>query len=96
MEIIAMNLVSKYFNELSTTELYEILRARAEIFVVAQKCAFQDLDNKDYSSLHIFYESDGKVLAYTRAFPKSVNPTVVHMGRVLSIQHGIEIGRAHV
>lgn len=87
-----MNLVSKYFNELSTTELYEILKARAEIFVVAQKCAFQDLDNKDYSSLHIFYESDGKVLAYTRAYPKSVDPMVVHMGRVLSIQHGIGLG----
>ena len=31
-------------------------------------------------------------MAYTRAYPKSVDPMVVHMGRVLSIQHGIGLG----
>ena len=35
---------SKFFDELSTRELYEILKARAEIFVVEQNCVYQDLD----------------------------------------------------
>lgn len=52
-----MKPVVKYFNELTTTELYEILKSRAEIFVVEQNCIYQDLDDKDYHSLHIFYES---------------------------------------
>ena len=35
-----MTLVTKFFQELSTTELYELLKARAEIFVVEQNCVY--------------------------------------------------------
>ena len=31
-------------DELTTKELYELLKARAEIFVVEQNCVYQDLD----------------------------------------------------
>ena len=85
-----MNLVSKFFNELTTTELYEILKARSEIFVVEQSCVYQDLDYKDYDCLHIFYEDNAKVVGYLRAFNK--DDDVVQIGRVLTIQHGIGIG----
>ncbi len=85
-----MNLISKFFNELSTNELYELLKARAEIFVVEQNCVYQDLDDKDYESLHVFYEADGKVVAYLRVFPKGEN--TVQMGRVLTIEHGKGLG----
>ena len=30
-----------------------------EIFVVEQNCIYQDLDDKDYDSLHVFYEKEG-------------------------------------
>ena len=40
-----MRLQSKMFHELTTRELYEILKARAEIFVVEQNCVYQDLDD---------------------------------------------------
>ncbi len=53
-----MKLVIKEFNELTTKELYELLKARAEIFVVEQNCVYQDLDDIDYNSLHIFYEKE--------------------------------------
>ncbi len=85
-----MSFVSKYFDELSTRELYEILKVRAEIFVAEQKCVYQDLDDKDYNSLHVFYEDDGKVRAYLRSFFKE--PGVVQMGRVLTLQHGTGLG----
>jgi len=87
-----MNLVTKYFNELTTTELYEILKSRAEIFVVEQNCIYQDMDDIDYHSLHIYYESNKKVTAYLRAFTKdSVNNTV-QIGRVLTLTHGTGLG----
>ena len=85
-----MNIVSKFFDELTTTELYEILKARSEIFVIEQNCVYQDLDNKDYESLHIFYEENGNVTAYLRAFNKEKD--VVQIGRVLTVQHGIGLG----
>ena len=87
-----MELKSKYFNELSTIELYEILKARSQIFVVEQKCIYQDLDDIDYKSLHIFYEKEKKVMAYLRVFSKEKNFDVVQMGRVLSIEHGKGLG----
>lgn len=81
-----MKLISKFFEELSTVELYEILKARAEIFVVEQNCVYQDLDDKDYHSLHVFGEIDGQIVAYLRAFWKAEN--VVQVGRVLTMEHG--------
>lgn len=85
-----MQLVSKRFDELTTKELYEILKARAEIFIVEQKCVYQDIDDKDMQSLHVFYEDDGRVIAYLRAFVKECG--VVQMGRVLTLQHGTGLG----
>ena len=87
-----MNLITKYFHELTTTELYEILKSRAEIFVVEQNCVYQDLDDKDYHGLHIFYEEDGKIVAYLRVFEKDAATKTVQMGRVLTLTHGIGIG----
>lgn len=85
-----MELKSKFFDELTTIELYEILKARAKIFVVEQNCVYQDLDNIDYRSLHIFFESGGNVAAYLRAFRKETG--IVQMGRVLTIEHGTGLG----
>ena len=87
-----MKLVAKYFEELTTSELYEILKARAEIFVVEQNCVYQDLDGTDHRSLHIYYEEGGQVLAYLRAFAKTDMENTVQVGRVLSIEHGIGLG----
>ena len=40
-----MNIVlhKKTFQELTTDELYELLRVRSEVFVVEQNCVYQDL-----------------------------------------------------
>ena len=87
-----MKLITKYFNELTTSELYEILKVRAQIFVVEQNCIYQDMDNVDYNSLHMFYEENGKILAYLRAFEKNTTPLTFQLGRVLTLEHGIGLG----
>ena len=87
-----MKLITKSFTELTTTELYEILKARAKIFVVDQNCIYQDLDDIDYRSLHIFYEDKGKIIAYLRAFEKDSSAKIVQMGRVLTLTHGTGLG----
>lgn len=85
-----MEMESKFFPELTTRELYEILKARAEIFVVEQNCVYQDLDDRDYQSLHVFFEENGVVLAYLRAYTKDEN--TVQIGRVLTLKHGTGLG----
>ncbi len=42
------------FEELSKSDLYAILRLRSEVFIVEQDCVYQDVDNKDQISLHVF------------------------------------------
>lgn len=82
-----MKYIVKSFEELTTTELYEILKLRSEIFVVEQNCVYQDLDDIDYQSLHIFCEENHKVFAYLRIYPKRSETDVVQIGRVVTLKH---------
>ena len=81
-----LKLQTKFFDELTTRELYEIVRARTEIFLLEQRIICQDFDGVDYEALHCFLEEGGKVLAYLRAYPAGEG--VAKVGRVLSITHG--------
>ena len=63
---------SKSFSQLSTGELYELLRLRAEIFVVEQNCAYQDLDNNDHDAIHLYGTINGQIVAYVRILPAGV------------------------
>ena len=53
----------KTFQELTTDELYELLRVRSEVFVVEQNCVYQDLDGDDQQSLHLWLTVGEKVVA---------------------------------
>lgn len=85
-----MEFKSNFFDELTTRQLYEIARARTEIFLLEQRIVCQDLDGVDYDALHCFLEEDGKVLAYLRAYRDEDGD--VRIGRVLSVTHGIGHG----
>lgn len=76
---------AKLFSELTATEIYEILKARSKVFQFEQNIKYLDEDDVDYNSLHCFFEENGQVMAYLRAFPDGEN---IKMGRVLTITHG--------
>jgi len=88
-----MELKAKFFDELTSREIYEILRARYLIFKVEQKIDYCDFDDIDFRSLHIFLESDRSVKAYLRAFFKDSDKHTVQVGRVLTMEHGAGHGR---
>ncbi len=87
-----MDFISKKFDELTTTELYEILKSRAEIFLLEQRIICQDLDDIDYKSLHCFLYDEQRVVAYLRAFLNEENTGEVMIGRVLSLEHKKGLG----
>ncbi len=74
----------KKFNELTVNELYEILKIRAEVFVVEQNCIYQDLDSKDKASYHLFLEDSEEIAAYLRILPKGISYPEIAIGRVLT------------
>lgn len=79
-----MNWHVKEFNQLTTKELYEILKVRAEVFVVEQQCIFQDLDSKDEVSFHLFIEDNSEIVAYLRILPPNISYSEAAIGRVLT------------
>ena len=85
-----MHFVSKFFDDLTTRELYELLKARSAIFVVEQNCVYQDIDGQDPTSLHVFFKDEGRIAAYLRAFVKE--PGGVQMGRVLTVDRECGLG----
>ena len=73
----------KEFKELTTEELYEILKLRAEVFVVEQNCPYQDLDDKDQSSYHLFLEDNGQIIAVLRILPENIAYKEMAIGRLI-------------
>jgi len=73
----------KTFEELNTTELYEILQLRSEVFVVEQDCVYQDVDGKDQKALHIIGRKNDKIVAYTRIFKAGDYLAQASIGRVV-------------
>lgn len=73
----------KPFEALSTTELYNLLRLRSEVFVVEQNCVYQDIDGKDLKALHLIGEFDQKIVAYARLFKAGDYFENASIGRVV-------------
>lgn len=81
-----MEIVIKKFDQLTPKELYEILKVRADVFIVEQNCPYQDMDDKDFKAYHIYLKEDGKIKAYTRVLPQNVSFKEASFGRVLTLE----------
>ena len=74
----------KPFSELSTEELYQILKIRQEVFIVEQTCYYLDADGYDQQAVHIWAEKEGEILAYSRVFEPGIKYKEASIGRVLT------------
>jgi ElaA protein len=81
-----MQWIVKTFGELTTTELYALLRLRSEVFVVEQACAFQDMDDTDQLAVHVMGYIDNELAAYTRLFGPGIKYEYASIGRVVTSQ----------
>lgn len=78
-----MHIDVKSFEELTKKELYDLLALRAEVFVVEQNCAYQDVDGKDPEALHILGSKDEHLVAYARVFKPGVYFKEASIGRIV-------------
>ncbi|MGL5345820.1 MAG: GNAT family N-acetyltransferase [Peptostreptococcaceae bacterium] len=76
----------KHFNDLTINELYEIVKARYEVFACEQRIFGEnDFDDVDKVSYHVFYENNDNVCAYCRIIPKEYSSyDDTSIGRVLT------------
>lgn len=82
----------KRFDQLSTHELYQILKLRVDVFVVEQKCPYEEIDNFDYDAIHVYFKEADEIIAYLRILDKGVESEDVAIGRVISAKRRCGIG----
>lgn len=71
----------KTFDQLNTLELFYIYRARVDVFVVEQTCAYPEIDETDREALHLFQVNENdQIKAYCRLIP---DEDIIKLGRVL-------------
>jgi ElaA protein len=84
------------FEDLSTADLYEIIRLREAVFVVEQNCPYPDADGRDPSAWHLLgwlgNGTDRKLAAYARVFEPGVRYTEGSIGRVVTAPEARRLG----
>jgi ElaA protein len=76
------------FSELTTADLYAVVRLREAVFIVEQNCAYPDSDGRDPNAWHLLgwsQRSTGRALvAYARIFEPGVRYDEASIGRVVT------------
>jgi len=88
-----------FFEDLHPLDLYDILELRCAVFIVEQRCAYQDADGADRLCHHLWARSDdGSMAAYLRVVPPGVKFAETSLGRIAtsSAARRTGLGRALV
>lgn len=73
----------KSFSELTNNELYKLLKARVDVFVVEQACPYPEIDNYDQDAIHYFLKNKQDIVAMVRLLPSGTRYSEASIGRVL-------------
>ena len=87
-----MELAVKHFSERSAEELFEIYRLRVSVFVVEQKCPYQEVDDADRVAYHIWLKDEDGIEAYARVLPQGVTFQTASLGRVIAVKRRCGLG----
>ncbi len=82
----------KRFVDLTTEELYQLLKLRVSVFVVEQNCPYMELDGYDQKAIHVWMEDDEGIQAYLRVMEKGVESEHVSIGRVIAVKRRCGMG----
>ncbi len=85
------------FTQLTTLQLYELMRLRVDVFVVEQTCPYPELDGKDTLDgvYHLLGYEDDELVACARLLPAGTTYDNVSIGRVATKQNARGGGLGH-
>lgn len=87
-----MELIVKHFSELSAEELFEIYRLRVSVFIVEQRCPYQDVDDADRTAYHLWLRDENGIAAYARLLPPGAAFPTAAIGRVIAVRRRCGLG----
>lgn len=70
--------------EISADNLYQILKLRQDVFIIEQDCIYNDIDDLDPVSEHIFLKGDKQIIAYSRLVPAGKKFEYPSIGRIVT------------
>ena len=85
-----MELCIKPYAVLTADEVYDILQARAQVFVLEQVCPYLDPDGTDRDAVHVMLRDESGLAAYLRV--TRLDETTAKIGRVLTVRRGQGLG----
>lgn len=87
-----MELTVKHFSQLSAEELFEIYKLRVSVFIVEQRCPYQDVDDADKTAYHLWLRDENGIAAYARLLPPGVTFPTAAIGRVIAVRRRCGLG----
>ena len=87
-----MDVTLRRFDELTLIELHDVLRLRADVFVVEQNCPYLDPDGADPTALHVLAHEEGELAGYARIQETPDGPRI---GRVVTAMNARGHGLGH-
>lgn len=93
----AIEWVCKHHTDLGKEQLYAILQLRTEVFVVEQKCPYQEVDGRDLEgdTCHLMAWDEDRLLAYLRLLDPISQGGDVVIGRVVIAEQARGQGLGH-
>lgn len=89
--------ILKHFNELTTLELFSILKLRQNVFMLEQTSLYPDIDEADLTALHLFllsdqYDAETQTALPMLAYGRILTPVQLESNRPTSAKR-ISFGR---
>jgi len=78
-----MQWITHTFEELTPSELYEIIKLRQDVFIIEQECIYPDIDGYDNKALHMLGKSKKELVAYARIFEPGLKYKESSIGRIV-------------
>lgn len=89
-----MHFEFRTFSKLSSAQVYDVLKLRQQVFMLEQRCLYEDADGLDKNALHLLLYETNELAGYLRIFEPGVKFVETTLGRiVVAIKYrGNEVG----
>ena len=79
-----LNFIWRDFGSISKEQLYDVLSLRQRVFIIEQKCFYEDLDYFDEVAYHLLLYKDKDLIGYSRVFPPGIKYDSASIGRIVT------------
>lgn len=88
-----MKIEVKTLDQMTARKWCQLAEERIKVFVVEQKCPYQEIDQQDYSAHHLMLKNDqGELVGYTRIMKKDDQHATFGRVLVLKAHRGHQYG----